>query len=117
MEWEEQPVLMNERKNAMFGYKLFFNKDTNKFDYEKDLSEVQYPRSDGTSLWFYNLSRAITSCDGYNIQLNSNMLEVKTCKDCGELFILTRSEKDWLKNNNLKPYARCFSCRKKRREK
>lgn len=117
MEWEEQSVLMNERRNAMLGYKVFFNKDTNKFDYEKDLSEAQYPLPDGTSFWFNELRHAISSCDGHNILLNSNRLEVKTCKDCGELFIFTRSEKDWLANNGLKPYARCYSCRKKRREK
>ena len=101
----------------MFGYKVFFNKDKNRFDYDTNVSEVQYPLPDGTYFWVDELRHAITSCDCYNDQLNSNRLEVKTCKDCGELFMFSRSEKDWLANNNLKPYARCFSCRKKRKEK
>ena len=47
------------------------------------------------------------------------MIEIratKTCKECRKPFSISKGELEWLEQQGLKPFERCSSCRKKRRE-
>lgn len=41
---------------------------------------------------------------------------VKTCKDCGDTFDISRGELNFLEAHNLAVFERCYTCRKSRKE-
>lgn len=40
----------------------------------------------------------------------------KLCKTCNKPFSISKGELEWLKQKDLKPFERCYECRKKRRD-
>ncbi len=40
----------------------------------------------------------------------------KKCKDCGKVYALDETEKEWFEHHDMRPPVRCETCRKKRRE-
>lgn len=97
------------------GYKIYYDINLGKFFYEGWPSEVEECTScDQTTAWFNTFLRAEEVVTDYN---HNHLDEVKTCKDCGQTFWLTKEDEEWYSKKNLQPPKRCASCRAKRRKK
>lgn len=102
----------------MLGYKLYYDKDTKEFVCEEQKSEMVDMTRDSTTVWFDRLEFAKRACKSRNDELVDKYGDrVKICKDCGESFWYTYTERLWLEDRGLKPYVRCYKCRKKKKEK
>ncbi len=97
-----------------YGYKLYFDKESGTWKYEDFLSEVQHVPCDSPTGWNADLEYVKFYVDTYNNSDDKG--GVKICRDCGEPFVITFGEEDWLKERGLKPFTRCFVCRKKRKK-
>ncbi len=98
----------------MLGYKVYYDKDQLKFVYNETVSEVYAVGYDSPTMWFYTLSNAKNFCDSNNDHTGD--YSVKICKDCGAAFLYSIYDDKWLHERGLKPYSRCYKCRKIRKK-
>ena len=100
----------------MKGYKIFYNAEEGRFDYESFLSEVG--DTSGITSWNCKLDTTEMAVESLNRKLRDKELFILKCKDCGEYFELTSSEKEWFEHRGMKAPVRCEPCRiKRKREK
>lgn len=55
--------------------------------------------------------------DSASERRNQDLQYVKKCKECGEYFWQTEEERQWFIERKLKVPCRCYSCRKKEKNK
>lgn len=103
------------------GYKVYF--DGEKFVAEDTRSEVQSLSDYSITHWSDTKAHADESAKADNLHLKAEEAElvddedfiVLKCKDCGEYYMITKSEYDWYKERNFTTPRRCYTCRTKRR--
>lgn len=93
----------------MLGYKIYFN--GSKFVADDIATEVQTVPCDSTTMWFVYKKPAEDVVEHQNA---NDLKDVKKCKECGEYFWQTDSERTWFADRNMKAPCRCYSCRKKK---
>lgn len=106
----------------MVGYKIYF--DGNEFVMENRMSTVESTPGDSTVSWNAGYKTGLDAVKSLNNHLKSNigklrMLDdfvVTKCKDCGEYFILSKSEVYWFTDRGFSIPRRCLRCRDKRKE-
>ena len=107
----------------MLGYKIYFNGE--RFVIEDEKSLVEDTPNDSTVSWNAELSTGKVAV--HNLNRNhkskpeelskSNDFLIKTCKDCGDYFMLSALQVNWFEVRNLKIPCRCAACRQKRKNK
>lgn len=93
----------------MLGYKVYF--DGNKFHANNVKTEFcsSLP-CDTTTSWYAEKKFADLAVEKFNTELQN----VKKCKQCGEYFWQTEDERNWFTERSMKAPCRCFSCRKEK---
>lgn len=107
----------------VYGYKIYF--DGERFVIEDKKSLVENTPSDSTVSWNEGLDTGEAAVSNLNRDHKSKSEElsksndflIKTCKNCGNYFILPAREVNWFEIRNLKLPCRCVTCRKKRKNK
>ena len=107
----------------MLGYKIYF--DGKKFVMENKKSRVEDTPGDSVISWNAELDTALAAVDSLNNEYKEKEEDlsdfrdfiIKTCKDCGEFFILNTPLVNWFRNKDLNLPCRCMTCRKKRKDK
>lgn len=93
----------------MLGYKVYFYDNEFRADDEKTEICSSLP-CDTTTSWFAEKKFADLAVEKFNTELKN----VKKCKQCGEYFWQTEDERNWFTERGMKAPCRCFSCRKKK---
>ena len=105
------------------GIRVYF--DGEKFVADTALSTVQaVSRSDSPTYWIDTKAHAEVAAKESNEHLKTSEADlvddkdfvIKKCKDCGEYYLINKSEYDWYKEKNFAVPRRCYSCRSKRRK-
>lgn len=104
------------------GYKVYF--DGEKFVAEDERSKVQALPAYSLTHWSDTKAHADKAAKNDNAHLKAeeaNMVDdkdfiIRKCKDCGEYFMVTKSEYDWYKEKDFAIPRRCDTCRTKRRK-
>ena len=97
------------------GYRVFYNTETSRFDYDEQESTARDYKEGSTECWFSNVAAAEHGADERNKRIDDGRLTVKICKDCHTPFTFYKEEADWFKAANLTPPVRCKTCREKRK--
>ena len=97
------------------GYRVFYNTETCRFDYDEQESIVRDYREGSTECWFSNVVAAEACAIKRNMRIDYGILTVKICKDCHTPFTFYKEEADWFEAANLIPPVRCKTCREKRK--
>jgi hypothetical protein len=93
----------------MLGYRTYFNGSEFIADDVKTEDCSSSLPCDTTTSWFAEKKFADLAVEKYNTELQ----DVKICKQCGEYFWQSEDERQWFADRNMKAPCRCFSCRKK----
>ena len=102
----------------MIGYKIYF--DGEKFVMGDCKSFVDTTASDSTTHWNAEYETACAAVQSLNSKLKQNIdmlvdgqdFIVRTCKECGEYFLITKDHVDWFTSRKLRVPCRCDRCRK-----
>lgn len=94
------------------GYRVYFDKETKKFRYDKEISEMRFCGKNSTTSWFADLKSAMNAAQSRN---QYSLGDVIVCKDCGEAFWITEDERNWYAEKGLTLPTRCESCRRKKK--
>ena len=97
------------------GYRVFYNTETCRFDYDVQESEARDYKEGSTEFWFSDVFAAGHGADERNNRIDAGRLTVKICKDCHTPFTFYKEEADWFEAAKLTPPARCKTCREKRK--
>lgn len=104
------------------GVRVYF--DGEKFVADTALSDVQAVSSDSPTYWIDTKAHAEAAVKESNEHLKTSEADmvddkdfvIKKCKDCGEYYLINKSEYDWYKEKDYVAPNRCYSCRSKRRK-
>lgn len=107
----------------MQAYRVFYDKNDNKWKYENFLTEVGHTTD--FQHWNGTLLGAESACIHYNNDFvenaedmySNNHYTICTCKDCEADYILTSDEYFWFLDRGLSVPKRCPKCRSRRRNK
>lgn len=107
----------------MLGYKIYFNGERFVIDDKK--SPVETVSSDSVVSWNASLDSGKKAVDKLNKKYKSKSEElddpddflIRTCKDCGNYFMLRYGEIIWFGFRNFKLPCRCRYCRKAKKNK
>ena len=97
----------------MYGYKVYFDGD--KFVTESEPSKVEQEPHDSPVYWCANPELAWIEERNRNRMIQNGELEVCTCKDCCNYFILSHPEIEWFSMRGMALPKRCVACRKERK--
>ena len=106
----------------MTGYRVYF--DGKEFCAEHTQSLVEDRPIDTVEYWSPSIQSAMLVADLLNSAYRKNReglcdandFLIRTCKDCGEYFILPASDVEWFENKGFKLPVRCIKCRLKRKK-
>lgn len=101
----------------MTGYKIYF--DGKKFVMDDYRTHVETTAGDSTTHWNAEYKTACAAVENLNSKLKQNIdtlvngqdFIVRTCKECGEYFLITKDHVDWFTSRKLHVPCRCERCR------
>lgn len=104
---------MFNENTPILGYKVFYNTETKKYEYETEATPVKYEHG---ARWINLPHNAENIVRAYNNDLESGRRIVFFCSDCGTIVEMDENEIEWYKDRVLSLPKRCFDCRQKRKE-
>lgn len=100
-------------KETFKGYKVFYNTETQKYEFETEATPVGYEH--GVS-WSNLPHNAEKTAHKYNNELESGRRVVFLCSDCGTIVEMDEREIEWYKDRGFDLPKRCFNCRQQRKD-
>lgn len=101
-------------------YATYYNHDNKKFmtveltyENKKNFSSKSTKE---TLVEFASLQLATANTQIMNHNIEIGEISIGICKDCGKSFVITKKEAEWFKERQYSLPARCYRCRKKRKE-
>ena len=95
------------------GYRVYFDKETGKFRYDKEPSQARFMGKDSVTYWAPDMATAMKAVQNRNLNDLENVI---VCKDCGNGFFVSDAQRAWYAEKDLSLPCRCESCRKKKKE-
>lgn len=99
------------------GFKIYYDEVTKRFDIEDVKSLPTDVPLDSPISWNAFYDTGITAMQTMNHKLENGEIFVVKCRDCNNLFVQTKDEREWFLSNNLQIPKRCEKCRSARKNK
>lgn len=104
---------MSVKTGEFYGYKVFYNRETLKYECENEKTLVG-SKYEPTTNWFNSFNVAKEVVRKCNEQLELGTRKVIICTDCGTIFDMDYNEIEWYRDRGFVLPKRCSNCRAQR---